>query len=109
MEPLRAARRVIGVGERRMRHIKKYCRCRTAADRFVLRSEQITTSLEGVMRYLCLVYGTEDSLPVMQNPNPTSRAEVDALAQDSLAYNDMLRKSGHFIRKHPAWTTVVIS
>jgi hypothetical protein len=41
------------------------------------------------MRYLCLVYGTEDSLPVMQNPNPMSRAEVDALAQDSLAYNDM--------------------
>ena len=42
------------------------------------------------MRYLCLVYGTEDSLPVMQNPNPTSRAEVDALTQDSLAYNDVL-------------------
>ena len=31
------------------------------------------------MRYLCLVYGTEDSLPVMQNPNPISRAEADAL------------------------------
>jgi hypothetical protein len=29
-----------------------------------------------------------------------SRAEVDALAQDSLAYNDMLRKSGHFIVAH---------
>jgi hypothetical protein len=22
------------------------------------------------MRYLCLVYGAEDSLPVIQNPNP---------------------------------------
>jgi hypothetical protein len=51
------------------------------------------------MRYLCLVYGTEDSLPVMQNPNPMSRAEVDALAQDSLAYN-MLRTNGHFIVAH---------
>ena len=60
----------------------------------------IATSLEGVMRYLCLVYGTEDSLPVMQNPNPMSRAEVDALAEDSLAYNDMLRTSGHFIVAH---------
>ena len=49
------------------------------------------------MRYLCLVYGTEDSLPVMQNPNPMSRAEVDVLTQGSLAYNDVLRTSGHFI------------
>jgi hypothetical protein len=49
------------------------------------------------MRYLCLVYGTEDSLPVMQNPNPTSSAEADALTRDSLAYNDLLQASGHFI------------
>jgi hypothetical protein len=52
------------------------------------------------MRYLCLVYGTEDSLPVMQNPKLMSRAEVDALTQDSLAYNDVLRTSGHFILAH---------
>ena len=52
------------------------------------------------MRYLCLVYGIEDSLPVMQNPNPASRSEVNALTQDSLAYNDMLRTSGHFIAAH---------
>ena len=52
------------------------------------------------MRYLCLVYGTEDSLPVMQNPNPMSKAEVNALAQDSLAYNDVLRTSSHFIFAH---------
>jgi hypothetical protein len=49
------------------------------------------------MRYLCLVYGTEDSLPVMQNPNPTSGAEADALTRDSMAYNDQLQASGHFI------------
>jgi hypothetical protein len=52
------------------------------------------------MRYLCLVYCTEDSLPVMQNHNPMSRAEVDALTQDSLACNDMLQTSGHFIVAH---------
>jgi hypothetical protein len=52
------------------------------------------------MRYLCLAYGTEDSLPVVQNPNPTSRAEVDALTRDSLAYDDMLRASGQFILAH---------
>ena len=61
---------------------------------------QSRRSLEGIMRYLCLVYGTEDSLPVTQNPNPVSRAEVDALAQDSLVYNDMLRTSGRFIVAH---------
>jgi hypothetical protein len=52
------------------------------------------------MRYLCLVYGTEDSLPVMQNPDLTSRAEIDALTRDSLAYNDLLQASGHFIIAH---------
>ena len=52
------------------------------------------------MRYLCLVYGTEDDLPVMQNPNPASRDEVNALTRDSLAYNDMLRANGHFILAH---------
>jgi hypothetical protein len=83
-------------------HIENIYQCRTVADWFVLRSEQTptATSLERLMRYLCLVYGNEDSLPVMQNPNPMSRAEVDALAQDSLAYNDMLRTSGHFIVAH---------
>jgi len=56
--------------------------------------------LERPMRYLCLVYGTEDSLPVMQNPDPTSRAEADALTRDSLAYNELLQGSGHFIVAH---------
>jgi hypothetical protein len=60
----------------------------------------MATSLEGVMRYLCLVHGAEDSLPVRQNPNPMSRAEVDALTRDSLAFNDMLRTSGHFVAAH---------
>jgi hypothetical protein len=56
--------------------------------------------LERTMRYLCLVYGTEDSLPVTQNPDPTSRAEADALTRDSLAYNELLQASGHFIVAH---------
>jgi len=58
------------------------------------------SSLEKAMEYLCLVYGTEDSLPVTQNPNPMSSAEVNALTKDSLAYNDVLRTSGHFIVAH---------
>jgi hypothetical protein len=36
----------------------------------------------------------------MQNPDPISRAEADALTRDSLAYNDVLRTSGHFIVAH---------
>ena len=52
------------------------------------------------MRYICLVYGTEDSLPVMQNPKATSSAEVNALTRDSMAYNDLLQASGHFIAAH---------
>jgi hypothetical protein len=52
------------------------------------------------MRYLCLVYGTEDGLPVMQNSEAMSRAEVNALTQDSLTYNDVLRTSGHLIVAH---------
>ena len=52
------------------------------------------------MRYLCLVYGTEDGLPVMQNSKAVSRAEVNALTQDSLTYNDVLRTSGHLIVAH---------
>jgi hypothetical protein len=49
------------------------------------------------MRYLCLVYGAEDSLPVMQNPGRASSAAADALTRDSMAYNDLLQASGHFI------------
>jgi hypothetical protein len=36
----------------------------------------------------------------MQNPDPTSSAEVDAVTRDSLAYNDQLHASGHFIAAH---------
>ena len=52
------------------------------------------------MRYLCLVYGNEGSLPVTQNPNLTSSAEAGALTRDSLAYNELLQASGHFIVAH---------
>ena len=85
-----------------MGHIENIYRGRTAADWFVLRSERASNShiLGESMRYLCLVYGSEDSLPVMQNPKLMSGAEVDALTQDSLAYNDVLRTSGHFILAH---------
>jgi hypothetical protein len=36
----------------------------------------------------------------MQNPDARSSAEVDALTRDSMAYNDLLQASGHFIAAH---------
>lgn len=43
------------------------------------------------MKYLCLVYGEESKL------NDLSKDELDTLVDDSLAYDDVLRKSGHYI------------
>lgn len=43
------------------------------------------------MKYLCLVYVEEKKL------NDLSTGEMDALVADSLAYDDELRKSGHYI------------
>ena len=43
------------------------------------------------MRYLCLVYIEEKKL------NALSKVELDALIADALAYDDVLRKSGHYI------------
>jgi hypothetical protein len=43
------------------------------------------------MKYLCLVYVEEKNLHAM------SKHEIDALVGESLAYDDDLRKSGHFI------------
>lgn len=43
------------------------------------------------MRYLCLVYSVEDSANVL------SKTEEQALIDESLAYDEQLRQSGHFI------------
>ena len=43
------------------------------------------------MQYLCLVYIEETAFDVM------SEAEQRALTRESLAYDDELRKSGHFV------------
>jgi len=43
------------------------------------------------MRYLCLIYLEETKL------NALSESEYDALVADSLAYDDELRRSGHFV------------
>ena len=43
------------------------------------------------MRYLCLVYIEEKKL------NALSKAELDALVADALAYDEELRKSGHYV------------
>lgn len=43
------------------------------------------------MRYLCLIYLEEAKL------NALSESEYDALVADSLAYDDELRRSGHYV------------
>jgi hypothetical protein len=43
------------------------------------------------MRYVCLVYCDERALDAM------STGEYDALVADSLAYDEELRKSGHYL------------
>jgi len=43
------------------------------------------------MRYLCLVYSVEDPA------NALSESEEQALIDESLEYDEQLRKSGHFI------------
>jgi hypothetical protein len=46
---------------------------------------------EGTMRYLCLVYIEEKKLDGLSKP------EYDALVGEALAYDEELRKSGHYI------------
>jgi hypothetical protein len=43
------------------------------------------------MKYLCLVYVEEKVL------NALSKGEVEVLVDQSLAYDDVLRKSGHYL------------
>ena len=43
------------------------------------------------MKYACLVYLVEEEMDAM------SRRESDACTEESLAYDEALRKSGHFI------------
>jgi hypothetical protein len=43
------------------------------------------------MKYLCLVYIDEKKL------NALSKSEMNALVADALAYDEELRKSGHYI------------
>jgi hypothetical protein len=43
------------------------------------------------MLYLCLVYNEETTLDAL------SRAEYDALVAEHLAYDDELRRGGHFV------------
>ena len=43
------------------------------------------------MQYLCLVYGEEKALDAL------SKSEMEVLVDQSLAYDDVLRKSGHYL------------
>lgn len=47
------------------------------------------------MKFLCLAYEEEQTL------NDLTRAEWDALRQETVAYLDVLRKSGHLVAAHP--------
>jgi hypothetical protein len=46
------------------------------------------------MKYLCLVYLVEREMIAM------SKGEADACTEESLAYDDALRKAGHFVMAH---------
>ncbi len=46
------------------------------------------------MKYLCLVCIEEKKLDAL------SESEMDALIDESLAYDEQLRKSGHFVAAH---------
>jgi hypothetical protein len=43
------------------------------------------------VKYLCLVYGEETALAAL------SEREMQGLVDESLAYDDVLRKSGHYL------------
>ena len=43
------------------------------------------------MNYLCLVYGEQALLDAL------SKGEFEALVEESLAYDEVLRKSGHYL------------
>jgi hypothetical protein len=43
------------------------------------------------MKYLCLVYGEEKALDAL------SKGDMEILVDQSLAYDDVLRKSGHYL------------
>jgi len=46
------------------------------------------------MKYICLVYLVEREMSEM------SKKESDACTEESLAYDDALRRSGHFVAAH---------
>jgi len=59
--------------------------------RLSLGDHRTTTTEEGTMKYLCLVYFEEKKLDAIP------KSEFDALAAECLAYDEELRKSGHCI------------
>jgi hypothetical protein len=46
------------------------------------------------MRYICLVYLVEKEMDAM------TKREADTCTEESLAYDDVLRTSGHFVAAH---------
>src|ERR1700712_2219328 len=54
----------------------------------------LVTLQEKIMKYLCLIFFDEKELEVL------SQRESDALNAASLAYDETLRQSGHFLDAH---------
>jgi len=55
-------------------------------------SERVSfNEAEKIMKYLCMVYIDEEKLDAL------SESELDALDGESLAYDEQLRKSGHYL------------
>jgi hypothetical protein len=76
-------------GSRRLSVLEARCRFRTPPNDYLVSTA--TTITEGAMKYLCLIYFEEQKL------NALSTRELDALIDEALAYDEVLRKSGHFM------------
>jgi hypothetical protein len=60
-------------------------------ERLFVAYSSFTTIQGGAMKYLCLVAFDEQKLEAL------SKSESDALTDESLAYDDALRRSGHYL------------
>ncbi len=56
-----------------------------------MRSSKVRSLIEGTMKYICLGYLDEKNWETM------SESELNALVDECFAYEDLLRKNGHFV------------
>jgi hypothetical protein len=76
----------------RVRDPSRHVPCRfSAPGTTIWCPRQFDHAEEGKMKYLCMVYVDEKALDAL------TERDYDALTDESLAYDEELRKSGHFI------------